>query len=68
MWKCERLWERYHGVVPSPPYCEIAPDEAPETPLICGTAWHVVGWDKAIKPEDVWSDRSVVVHSLKPTF
>lgn len=48
-WKCERLWEKYHGVVPSPPYCW-------SQPIICNTAWHEVGWDKAVTPNDVWSN------------
>ena len=60
-WKCERLWEKYHGVVPSPPYCG-------SQPIICNTAWHEVGWDKAVTPNDVWSNRLVVVHGLRPTL
>ena len=62
-WKCERLWEKYHGVVPSPPYCYD-----PLAAMICNTDWHNVGWNKPIKPEDVWSNRLVVVHGLRPTL
>ena len=47
--------------MPSPPYCG-------SQPIICNTAWHEVGWDKAVTPNDVWSNRLVVVHGLRPTL